>query len=69
MCKVVAAAVGLVGLVALVGGVVWAELDVASMSCPALVGIGAVLLVVAATVCGVKEGLDVVSRHRHAGHP
>ncbi|MGY1643545.1 hypothetical protein ACI782_20765 [Geodermatophilus sp. SYSU D00703] len=69
MCKRWAAAVGVVGLLALVAGVVWAELDIASMSGPALVGVGALLLVAAATLCGVKEGLDALARHRHAGHP
>ncbi|MGY1690437.1 hypothetical protein [Geodermatophilus sp. SYSU D01105] len=64
-----AAAVGIVGLVTLVGGVLWAELDMASMGGPALVAVGALLLVAAATLCGVREGLDVLSRHRHAGHP
>ena len=69
MCKVWAAAVGVIGLLALVGGVVWAEIDMASMAGPALVGIGALLLVAAATLCGVKEGIDALGRHRHAGHP
>ncbi|MGY1620999.1 hypothetical protein ACI789_02235 [Geodermatophilus sp. SYSU D00965] len=69
MCKVWAAVVGVAGLLALVGGVVWAEIDMASMTGPALVGLGALLLVAAATLCGVKEGLDALTRHRHAGHP
>jgi hypothetical protein len=69
MCRKWAAAVGVVGLIALVVGVVWAELDMATMSGPALVGIGALLLVAAAALCGAKEGLDALIRHRHAGHP
>ena len=42
--------VGVVGLLTLVGGVVWAELDVDTMGGVPLVGVGGVLLVVAAVV-------------------
>ena len=55
--------VGVVGLLALVGGMVWAELDRGSMAGVYVVGAGALLLVVAGGLAAVVEGL---TRHRHA---
>jgi len=54
--------VGVVGLLALVVGVVWAELDMSTMGGVPLVGAGAVLLVVAGVLAAAVEGL---TRHRH----
>ena len=53
--------VGVVGLLALVGGMVWAELDRGSMAGVYVVGAGALLLVVAGGLAAVVEGL---TRHR-----
>ena len=55
--------VGVVGLLALVGGMVWAELDRGSMAGVYVVGAGALLLVVAGGLAAVVEGL---TRHRQA---
>ena len=54
--------VGVVGLLTLVGGVVWAELDVDTMGGVPLVGVGGVLLVVAAVVAACVAAAD---HHRH----
>jgi peptidoglycan/LPS O-acetylase OafA/YrhL len=57
--------VGVVGLLTLVGGVVWAELDVHTMGGVPLVGVGGVLLLAAAVVAATVEG---ATRRRDA-HP
>ncbi len=54
--------VGVVGLLTLVGGVVWAELDRDTMGGVPLVGVGGVLLVAAAVVAASVEG---ATRRRH----
>jgi hypothetical protein len=54
--------VGVVGLLALVVGMVWAELDRASMGGVGVVGSGVLLLVVAGGLAAVVEGL---TRRRH----
>ena len=54
--------VGVVGLLTLVAGVVWAELDMNTMGGVPLVGIGVVLLVAAAVVAASVEG---ATRRRH----
>jgi hypothetical protein len=54
--------VGVVGLLALVGGMVWTELDRGSMGGVVAVGSGAGLLVVAGGLAAVVEGL---TRHRN----
>jgi hypothetical protein len=54
--------VGVVGLLTLVVGVLWAELDMSTMGGVPLVGAGGVLLVVAAALAASVEG---VTRHRH----
>ena len=54
--------VGVVGLLTLVAGVVWAELDVDTMGGVPLVGVGGVLLLLAAVVAACVAGAD---RHRH----
>ena len=53
---------GVVGLLALVGGLVWVELDKASMGGVGLVGSGVLLLVVAGGLAAVVEGM---TRHRN----
>ncbi len=53
--------VGVVGLLTLVAGVVWAELDRDTMGGVPLVGVGGVLLVVAAVVAA---SVEVVTRRR-----
>ena len=55
--------VGVVGLLTLVAGVVWAELDMNTMGGVPLVGVGGVLLVAAAVVAASVEG---AARRRHA---
>ena len=49
--------VGVVGLLALVAGIVWTELDDVAMGGVAVVGSGVVLLVVAGGLAAVVEGL------------
>ena len=48
--------VGVVGLLTLVAGVVWAELDMNTMGGVPLVGAGGVLLLAAAVVAATVEG-------------
>ena len=48
--------VGVVGLLTLVVGVVWAELDMNTMGGVPLVGAGGVLLLAAAVVAATAEG-------------
>ena len=48
--------VGVVGLLTLVVGVVWAELDMRTMGGVPLVGVGGVLLLAAAVVAATVEG-------------
>jgi hypothetical protein len=48
--------VGVVGLLTLVAGVVWAELDMDTMGGVPLVGVGGVLLLAAAVVAATVEG-------------
>ena len=55
--------VGVVGLLTLVAGVVWTELDMDTMGGVALVGVGGVLLVAAAVVAACVAGVDH-RRHR-----
>ena len=62
MSRWFAAVVGVVGLLALVAGMAWAELDRDSMGGVGVVGAGAVLLVVAGGLVAVVE---VLSRFRH----
>jgi hypothetical protein len=50
--------VGVVGLLTLVAGVVWAELDMNTMGGVPLVGAGGVLLLAAAVVAATVEGAD-----------
>jgi hypothetical protein len=54
--------VGVLGLLAIVAGVAWAELDEGSMAGVVVVGSGALLLVVAGGLVAVVEG---VPRRRH----
>jgi hypothetical protein len=54
---------GVVGLLALVVGVVWAELDMSTMAGVPLAGAGAVLVLTATVLAAVVEGL---TRHRDA---
>jgi hypothetical protein len=54
--------VGVIGLLTLVAGVVWAELDVDTMGGVPLVGVGGVLLVAAAVVAACVAAVD---HHRH----
>jgi hypothetical protein len=54
--------VGVLGLLALVVGVVWTEVDRSSMLGVGLVGAGALLLVVAGGLAAAIEGL---TRRRH----
>lgn len=54
--------VGVLGLLALVVGVVWAEVDEGSMAGVHVVGSGALALVVAGGLAAVIEG---VTRRRH----
>jgi apolipoprotein N-acyltransferase len=61
---------GVVGLLMLLVGLVWAEIDVASMGGMGLVGIGVLVLIGAVLVAAVHETLShTVRRHRPAGHP
>ncbi len=53
---------GVVGLLALVAGMVWVELDRGSMGGVGVVGSGVLLLVVAGGLAAVIEGL---TRHRN----
>ena len=62
MSRWLAPVVGVVGLLTLVGGVVWAELDMRTMGGVPLVGVGGVLLVAAAVVAAFVE---VTDRRRH----
>ncbi len=55
--------VGVVGLLALVVGVAWAELDWYTMGGVPLVGVGIGLVLVAGALAAVVEGL---TRHRNA---
>ncbi len=57
--------VGVVGLLTLVAGVVWAELDMNTMGGVPLVGAGGVLLLAAAVVAATTE---VAARRRHPQH-
>jgi len=57
--------VGVVGLLTLVGGVVWAELDMETMGGVPLVAVGGVLLLAAAVVAATVEG---TTRRRHPLH-
>jgi hypothetical protein len=54
--------VGVVGLLVLVVGMVWTELDMGSMAGVGMVGSGVLLLVVAGGLAAVVEGL---TRHRN----
>ena len=54
--------VGVVGLLTLVVGMVWAELDMSTMGGVPLVGVGGVLLVAAAVLAG---SVEVTTRRRH----
>ncbi|WP_448609514.1 hypothetical protein [Geodermatophilus sp. URMC 60] len=56
---------GVVGLLALVAGVVWAELDMYTMGGLPLVGAGCVLLLAAAVLAAAVEG---TTRRRHPQH-
>ena len=62
MSRWLAPVVGVVGLLTLVGGVVWAELDMRTMGGVPLVGVGGVLLVAAAVLAACVE---VADRRRH----
>ena len=53
---------GVLGLLALVAGVAWAELDGGSMAGVRVVGSGALLLVVAG---GLVAGVEGLTRRRH----
>jgi flagellin-like protein len=63
MGRWLAPSVGVVGLVALVVGVVWAELDVHTMGGVPLAGVGGVLLLVAVVVAAATE---VAARRRNS---
>ena len=63
MSRWLAPLVGVVGLLALVGGMVWAELDMSTMGGVPLAGAGAVL-VLAATV--LAAFVEVSTRRRDA---
>jgi hypothetical protein len=54
--------VGVLGLLVLVVGMVWAELDMHTMNGVPLVGVGGVLLVAAALVAG---SVEVTTRRRN----
>ncbi|MGY1636610.1 hypothetical protein ACI78V_08140 [Geodermatophilus sp. SYSU D00742] len=56
---------GVVGLLVLVVGLVWAELDVATTGGMGLVGLGVLVLVVATFVACAQEGLTHLARRRH----
>jgi apolipoprotein N-acyltransferase len=61
---------GVVGLLMLLVGLVWAEIDVATMGGMGLVGIGVLVLIGAVLLAAVHEALShTVRRHRPAGHP
>ena len=53
---------GVLGLLAIVAGVAWAELDQGSMAGVRVVGSGALLLVVAG---GLAAGVEGLTRRRH----
>ena len=53
---------GVLGLLALVAGVAWVELDEGSMTGVRVVGSGVLLLVVAG---GLAAGVEGLTRHRH----
>ncbi|MBB3086599.1 hypothetical protein [Geodermatophilus sabuli] len=63
--------VGVVGLLMLVVGLVWAEIDVATTGGMGLVGLGVLVLLGAVLIAGAHEGLTQLARRRHraAGHP
>ena len=63
MSRWLAPLVGVVGLLALVVGVVWAELDMSTMGGVPLAGAGVVLVLAATVLAAVVEGL---TRHRNA---
>ncbi|MGY1633296.1 hypothetical protein ACI784_16475 [Geodermatophilus sp. SYSU D01186] len=61
---------GVVGLLMLVVGLVWAEIDLATTGGMGLVGLGVLVLIGAALLAAVTEALaHVHRRHRPAGHP
>lgn len=62
MGRVLAPVLGVVGLVVLVVGVLWAELDRSTMGGVPLVGVGGALLLAAAAVAASVEG---ASHHRN----
>lgn len=62
MGRVLAPVLGVVGLVVLVVGVLWAELDRSTMGGVPLVGVGGALFLAAAAVAASVEG---TSHHRH----
>ncbi|MGK5115078.1 MULTISPECIES: hypothetical protein [unclassified Geodermatophilus] len=64
MSRVLAPLTAIVGLAALVVGLVWSELDVSSMHSVTLVGIGALALLVAAAMAGLHEAAALMSRRR-----
>jgi hypothetical protein len=57
--------VGVLGLLTLVVGMVWAELDMRTMNGVPLVGVGGVLLLAAALLVG---SVEVATRRRHPLH-
>lgn len=63
MGRVLAPVLGVVGLVALVVGVLWAELDRSTMGGVPLVGVGGALLLAAAALAASVEGAA------HRRHP
>jgi hypothetical protein len=66
MSRLLAPLIAIAGLVALVVGSAWAELEVTSMGGVRLVGVGALALLVAATIAGLHEGAARAARRRRA---
>jgi hypothetical protein len=61
---------GVVGLLMLVAGLIWAELAVTTTGGVGLVGLGVLVLLAAALAAGTHEGLTHLARRRRpAGHP
>jgi apolipoprotein N-acyltransferase len=70
MGRLLAPLAGVVGLLMLVVGLVWAEIDVATMGGMGLVGLGVLVLIGAVLLAAASEALThVARRHRPAGHP
>jgi hypothetical protein len=55
MSRLLAPIAGVLGLLALVGGIVWAELDMTTTNGVGLAGLGALGLLLGAVVAGVHE--------------